>query len=117
MRSQIRLPIGPGGGRRAWRYTAGPFFDLSKAFDKIGLQFILKNVCNLDIRDLTLKWIESFLTLRPAVVRLECSASGVGSPDLSHVEAVSDKLIVIVILRTIQQSLCLEKRKTSSLKK
>lgn len=51
-------------------YVAGLFFDLSRAFDCLNINFILEKLYNLGFRGVFLDWIRSFLVDRHIFVRV-----------------------------------------------
>lgn len=50
--------------------VAGLFFDLSRAFDTLNIDFILDKLYNLGFRGVFLEWVRSFLTDRMMFVRI-----------------------------------------------
>lgn len=57
------------------KLTAGVFFDLSKAFDSINIEFVRSKFFNMGIRGTVLDWIVSFLTNRKIATHVNGSAS------------------------------------------
>ena len=51
--------------------TVGVFIDLEKAFDKINHRILVKNLEHYGIRDISSKWISSYLTNTKQYVNIE----------------------------------------------
>lgn len=57
------------------KYVISLLFDLTKAFDSINQDFLLKKVYNLGVRGPVLNWISSYLTNRKLIVKVEQQSS------------------------------------------
>ena len=68
-------------GKQDGMYTLAVFLDLSKAFDSLEHDVLLKKLYKYGIRGIALKWYKSYLTDR--TMRVKCNVASSGKTEYS----------------------------------
>ena len=68
-------------GKQDGMYTLAVFLDLSKAFDSLEHDVLLKKLYKYGIRGIALKWFKSYLTDR--TMRVKCNVASSGKTEYS----------------------------------